>query len=169
MEYTCIEDIRGSADPHIKGEKKKSWLETHYKRVESGLKRRKPENYIYFELLPKPTSIDQVVYRLVFREEKTLCKGKLHCSVGKYRSAQDLFHLIRYYTRISRSIKIKEWKKCTRLFTYKGCSELLQYLVQENLLKFQYCNTVEKEVYIPKRLMIKLEEVKEYVEKYLEK
>lgn len=165
MEYKHIEALRDDGYG-INKIQRESCLETHYKRVERNLKRRKKENLFHFEHTD-PINIEEIVFRLVFKGERTLINGKTHCSELKYRSAQDLFHLFRFYGNKLGYKKFYHNKKYSKIFTYKGCSELLQYLCDEKLLIFQYCNTVNREVYIPMTLKTTFGEVKKYVEKYL--
>lgn len=159
-----IGEIRGDdAKIYVRGYKKDSWVEGHYKRVETNLKRRKYP--IHFEYQPK--SIEEIIFRLIFKAEATYCHNKPHCRKGAFRSAQDFYHLIHYYILRVKSVPLLAGNK-KQLFTYKGCSELLQFMVRSKLLNVQYCDTVKKEVYIPQSVRTDEEKIKEYVEKYFE-
>lgn len=128
-------------------------LETHYKRVESNLKRRK--NQIYLAMKGSIRDMADLVYRLIIQQEATYIGdikllSKLHCNTGAFRSAQDLYYLHQVYIGP---------------ISYKECSELLQKMVEDKFLTFHYCNTVRREVYNTRKLTTKLSEIREYLKK----
>lgn len=151
-----IEEVRNQdLHAHIKTDRS-TWIEGHYKRVQTNLdKRKKP---IYFgSTKANPKSVGEIVWRLIFEREATFCDNVAHCRKGAIRSAQDLYHLIKFY------LKIK--------LNYKECSELLQNMTKGSnaLLNFSYCNTVNREVYKTQSLTIKEQRVIEYVNNHLKK